>query len=110
MKLSNEMGKAMKDKLAEEILKTSCAENKVFLTSNEWHTIIEAMQTFHEAKMKQITDDDIKKWALYDREYLIDYEVTTSSELNQRLKGREEGAKAIRNGVIVSFIRDDKTI
>ena len=46
------MSKAMTDKLAEEILKTSCAENKVFLTSNEWHTIIEAMQTFHEAKMR----------------------------------------------------------
>ena len=53
-----------------------------------------------------LTDKDIKKWALYDREYLIDYEVSTSSELNQRLRGREEGAKAMRDGKIVSSNRD----
>ena len=60
----------------------------------------------YEADNKQITDEDIKKWTLYDREYLIDYEVSTSSELNQRLRGREEGAKAMRDGEIVSYNRD----
>lgn len=55
------MGKAMKDKLAEEILKTSCAENKVFLTSNEWHTIIEAMQAYYEAKKKKEIEKACKK-------------------------------------------------
>ena len=68
--------------------------------------ICKAMQAYHEAKMKEVTDEDIKKWALYDREYLIDYEVSTSSELNQRLRGREEGAKAMRDGKIVSSNRD----
>ena len=68
--------------------------------------IMDKLDAIHEAVNKQITDKDIKKWALYDREYLIDYEVSTSSELNQRLRGREEGAKAMRDGKIVSSNRD----
>jgi hypothetical protein len=88
----------MKDKLAEEILNDTTYAGAY--DNIERDELIKAMQAYHNAKMKEVTDDDIKKWALYDREYLIDYEVTTSSELNQRLKGREEGARDMRDGEI----------
>ena len=90
----------MTDKLIKEISDDFLDFEGLEIPKDGIPIICRAMQAYHEAKMKQITDDDIKKWALYDREYLIDYEVSTSSELNQRLRGREEGAKAMRDGEI----------
>ena len=87
--LNTQTSKAMTDKLAEEILKTSCAENRVFLTSNEWHTIIEAMQAYHEAKMKEVTDEDI--------EAFIDAHEVDDIILRKALR---IGAKAMRDGEI----------
>jgi hypothetical protein len=86
----------MKDKLAEEILKTSCAENRVFLTSNEWHTIIEAMQAYHEAKMKEVTDADIVKYAFN----------CYSDSYNMRV-ACVNGARDMRNGEIKHVSREN---
>ena len=56
-----------RDKLAEEILRNHVENNgcdELCIKNSLWEQIlIEAMQAYHNAKMKEITDEDIVKWA-----------------------------------------------
>ena len=90
-----------KDKLAEEILNKYLSPE--FLCDNSieggaWLTepIYEAMQAYHEAKMKEVTDADIEVWA--EKEFgdsMVIPEIAAMA-----------GAKAMRDGEIVSSNRN----
>ena len=58
----------MKDKIAEEILNKMVDGFVPYFSESE---VIEAMQAYHEAKMKEVTDEDIKAWA-NSKEKIID--------------------------------------
>ena len=81
------------DKLAEEILDKYdidfiCESDREYYTNE----IIKAMQEYHQAKMEEVTDEDIEKWA--DTQCLI-----------EPMRGYSKAsmvsaAKAMRNGEI----------
>lgn len=81
----------MKDKLAEEILNKMVDGFVPYFSESE---VIEAMQAYHQAKMKEVTDEDIERQIkqINRREALctVDYYST----------GFIEGAKAMRDGLI----------
>lgn len=81
----------MKDKLAEEILNKMVDGFVPYFSESE---VIEAMQAYHQAKMKEVTDEDIERQIkqINRREALctVDYYST----------GFIAGAKAIRDGKI----------
>ena len=88
----------MTDKLAKKILDEYTSEMKGLLDFGNYAFVgvpyenaLKAMQAYHEAKMKEITDADIEAWVS-----------------KQFLHGESalKGAKAFRDGVIVSSNRD----
>lgn len=107
----------MTDKLAEEILdkielKDICIGE--FYYRDE---VIEAMQAYHEAKMREsferenqyVTDEDIQAWAL--KRVIIDMQpksrINTASE-NAYKRGLIEAATAMRDGKIKPVSRDNE--
>ena len=86
--------KAMKDKLAEEILEKNISMRGLIDFGNyscvgiPYEDALKAMQAYHEAANKQVTDEDIE---LYPRR----------NSLSEATKhGIIEGAKAFRDGKI----------
>ena len=78
-------------------------------TGQEMEEAIELLMplfpSYHEAKMKEMTDEDIMKWVNIgenDRPELDDYEYRLLME------GRMEGAKAMRDGEIKHVSRDNE--
>lgn len=79
----------MTDKLAEEILDEAHKISSAMpLSAVQKHFTYLAMQRYHQAKMKEVTDEDIE---LYARRNSL-------SEVTER--GMIEGAKAMRDGKI----------
>ena len=76
---------------AKEFYENQLHDNTTVVGRLEKDEIIELMQAYHEAKMKEITDADIEAWVS-----------------KQFLHGESalKGAKAFRDGVIVSSNRD----
>jgi hypothetical protein len=81
----------MNDKLAEEIL------DKYDIPKNDWRfdIIAEAMQEYHKARLKEITDSDIEEWA----NGIANPESKKDFERGEWL-GIKEGAKAFRDNKI----------
>jgi len=90
----------MTDKLAEEIARKQISlylkGRKDNPTNELYDRFIKAMQAYHEAKMKEVTDEDIKKWIFSDtpvkdgdEEWLYGFR-----------QGKLTGAKAMRDGEI----------
>ena len=82
------------DKLAEEIITRVTGKSSWYLKQNfiTYYQTIKAMQEYHKAKMSEITDEDIEKWA--DTQCLI-----------EPMRGYSKAsmvsaAKAMRNGEI----------
>ena len=77
------------DMAAEEVLTKKCLENKVWLTSNERHTMLEAIEEYSALrKVEMPSEEDV------DKEFPITSEtkaVTLSYQANQMAK--REGAK-----------------
>ena len=82
------------DKLAEEIYFNLC--DKKIMNTDRKDIVIEAMQAYHEAKLKEITDADIVKWARQ-WEYKDKIELSPSDMAAVCLI---EAAKAMRDGLI----------
>jgi len=82
----------MKDKLAEEILNKMVDGFVPYFSESE---VIEAMQAYHEAKMKEVTDADIEHKA----DDVANCESSKEFERGEWL-GFKEGARAFRDGLI----------
>ena len=82
----------MKDKLAEEILNKMVDGFVPYFSESE---VIEAMQAYHEAKMKEVTDADIEHKA----DDVANRESSKGFERGEWL-GFKEGARAFRDGLI----------
>jgi len=81
----------MTDKLAEEILDEAHKISSAMpLSSLQKHFTYLAMQRYHEAKLKEVTDADISKHR----------ELTIGDEGNPYNGGYFDGAKAMREGEI----------
>jgi hypothetical protein len=87
----------MTDKLAEEILDEAHKISSAMpLSSLQKHFTYLAMQRYHEAKMKEVTDDDIISYA----------KLNIKSSIPLVEAGIIAGAKDFRDGKIVSSNRD----
>jgi uncharacterized phage-associated protein len=86
----------MKDKLAEEILDEAHKISSAMpLSALQKHFTYLAMQRYHKARMKEVTDEDIEAWAdgIADAGSLKDFE-------RGEWLGIKEGARAFRDGGI----------
>ena len=69
-----------------------CAKNEV-INGSLLQSIREAMQAYHEAKMKEVTDADFEEWAsVQDLGYRANYYIMKD--------GAKMGIKAMQNGEI----------
>jgi hypothetical protein len=88
----------MTDKLAEEIIEKKL-KGAVFYGAKDGidgrQLVINAMQAYHEAKLKEITDVDIEAWA----NGIANPESKKDFERGEWL-GIKEGAKAVLSGEI----------
>lgn len=81
----------MKDKLAEEILFGYRLKAGGMTEAD----MIEAMQAYHEAKLKEVTDEDIQNHFL---KYA--WAINKHGEIAPKIHHHIEGAKAFRDGLI----------
>lgn len=91
-KKSKETSKAM---TAKEFYENQLHDKTTVVGRLEKDEIIELMQSYHEARMKEVTDEDIEAWAdgIADAGSLKDFE-------RGEWLGIKEGAKAFRDGEI----------
>ena len=82
----------MKDKLAEEILNKMVDGFVPYFSESE---VIEAMQAYHEANLKEVTDEDIESFAS------LQSNPESKKDFDRGLwLGIKVGAKAMQNGEI----------
>ena len=86
-----------KDKLAEEILNKMVDGFVPYFSESE---VIEAMQAYHEAKMKEVTDADIEAWANSKEKIIDEMPETLKLHITKKIECRIKGAKAFRDGEI----------
>ena len=110
-----------KDKLAEEILHgNDLFYDYAFGLCTPVKQAIQAMQTYHEAKLREskivesferenqyVTDEDIEKWANSKEKIIDEMPETLKLHITKKIECRIDGAKAFRDGEIVSSNRDD---
>ena len=96
----------MKDKLAEEILDEAHKISSAMpLSALQKHFTYLAMQRYHEAKMKEVTDEDIEAYFKTWQNPRIktadeQYEQWLNRYLEELIDSAIEGAKAMRDGLI----------
>ena len=94
-----------KDKLAEKILEDTFISSGSFLDVVYIDLYVQAMQTYHEAKMKEVTDEDIEAYFKTWQNPRIktadeQYEQWLNRYLEELIDSAIEGAKAMRDGEI----------
>ena len=62
--------------------------------------LVEAMQAYHEAKMKEVTDADIEAWANSKEKIIDEMPETLKLHITKKIECRIKGAKAFRDGEI----------
>jgi len=94
----------MKDKLAEEYLRTALGNNMNISTLKLkfWTEVMtDFAREFHEAKMKEITDADIEAWVSKAIDRLLPLRHRMSKRTFETISvALEIGAKAMQNGEI----------
>lgn len=98
-----------KDKLAEEILDKIELKDICMGEFYYRHEVIEAMQAYHEAKMKEVMDEDIERESheLYVDGCKPEFKEYADSILSFVKSGYVVGAKAMRDGKIKHVSRDN---
>lgn len=92
-------------KLAEKILEDTFISSGSFLDVDYIDLYVDAMQAYHEAKMKEVTDEDIEAYFKTWQNPRIktadeQYEQWLNRYLEELIDSAIEGAKAMRDGEI----------
>jgi len=92
-------------KTKEEILTRALNNRCKYESSKEMDfdthlAIMDAMQAYHEAKMKEVTDKDIEVWANSKEKIIEEMPETLKLHITKKIECRIKGAKAMRDGEI----------
>ena len=94
------MSKAMTDELVEEIANDFLDFEGLEIPEDAIPIICRAMRAYHEAKLKEVTDADIKAWANSKEKIIDEMPETLKLHITKKIECRIDGAKAMRDGEI----------